>query len=162
MNPGNGPENSTRGQEPREDSGFDLSNPTRSFVSTVRGVLLGPVGFFRRLPPREGSLWSPVVFALLCILISLPLSLLVLPYDPLAGNEAGVEGFAELFPVVRSLAGLGGAAVIFLASLSALFGLFISIAIYHIWTRIAVWPTNTDFSTTIHVTVYTTAAFART
>ena len=101
MIPGSGPENSTRGEEPREDTGFDLSNPTWSFVSTVRGVLLNPGDFFRRLPPREGNLWSPVVFALLCILISLPLSLLVLPYDPLAGNEAGVEGFAGLFPGVR-------------------------------------------------------------
>ncbi len=159
MNPGSGPENSTRGEEPREDAGFYLSNPTWSFVSTVRIVLLSPADFFRRLLPREGSLWSPVVFALLCILISLPLSLLVLPYDPLTGNEAGVEGFADLFPGVRSSAGAAGLAVIFLvlASLGALLGLFVSAAVYHVLVRIAVRPTNTDFYATLRVISYTSA-----
>lgn len=156
MNPGNGPEDSTREQEPREDVGFDLSDPTRSFVGTVRGVLLRPADFFRRLPPREGSLWSPVVFALLCILISLPLALLVLPYDPLAGNEAGVEGFADLFPGVRSSAGVFGLAMVFLilASLGALLGLFVSAAVYHLLVRLAVRPTSTDFYTTLRVVSY--------
>ena len=99
---------------------------------------------------------EPGDVAVLCVLISLPLSLLVLPYDPPAGNEAGVEGFVDLYPGVRSLAGV---AIIFLilASLGALLGLFISAAIYYILPRIAVWPTNTDFYTTLRVTFYTSA-----
>lgn len=62
---------------------------------------------------------------------------------------------------MRSLVGLVGVAVIFLASLSALLGLFISVATYHIWTRIAVWPMNTDFYTTIRVIIYTSAALCK-
>ena len=100
---------------------------------------------------------EPGDVAVLCVLISLPLSLLVLPYDPPAGNEASVEGFAELFPGVRYLAGLVGAAVLFLASLSALLGLFISAAACHILPRIAVRPTNDDFYTTLRVICYTSA-----
>jgi hypothetical protein len=62
------------------------------------------------------------------------LALLVVPHDSLDGGEPSFEGFANLFPEVRSSAGVAGVSVIFLilASLSALPSLFISAAIYHI------------------------------
>lgn len=70
MDSGNG----SGGREPRGDVGFDLSNPAGSFVRTVREVLLEPVRFFRRLSGERYVSWNPVVFALLCVLISAPLA----------------------------------------------------------------------------------------
>ncbi len=150
-----------RGREPREDEAFDLSNPARSFVSTVQGVLLEPVGFFRRLP-RRGRVLNPVVFALVCALVSAPLSLLAAPFDPLVNDDA---------PDIRdSLARLvaepGGSmaavvvvvlAVLILVPLLALLVLYISAAIYHILVWIFVRPTDTGFETTLRVVAYTSA-----
>jgi len=53
----------------------------RSFVSTVRRVIFEPTGFFRDLAPR-GRVRGPLVFALLCVLISLPLATFAAPFDP--------------------------------------------------------------------------------
>lgn len=150
------------GQEPREeDAGFDRANPLTSFVRTVREVLFEPVGFFRRLP-RVGMSWSPVVFALVCSLISAPFAFLAAPYDPLAGNEASFESFVGLFSDIRSSAGLAGVAAVaaiflILAPLSALLGLFISAAIIHILVKIFVRPADTGFYTTLRVVCYTSA-----
>jgi hypothetical protein len=64
---------SDRGREPREeDAGFTLANPLASFPRTVCEVLFEPVGFFHRLSGKRGVSWSPVVFALICALISAP------------------------------------------------------------------------------------------
>lgn len=84
-----------------------------------------------------------------------------MPYDPPAGNEASVEGFAELFPGVRSLAGVVAVIFLIFASLSALLSLFISVAIYYILTRITVRPATTDFYTTLRVIFYTSAALCK-
>jgi hypothetical protein len=64
----------------RSSSGgeFEFSNPVGSFVDVVQRVVLGPVRFFAGLP-RSGTLLNPLVFALICIVISALLSgLLVL------------------------------------------------------------------------------------
>jgi hypothetical protein len=63
--------------------GFVLSNPTRSFVSTIRVLLFEPTSFFHCLPPG-GSLRNPLVFALRCFLISFALAVLIIPLNPLA------------------------------------------------------------------------------
>jgi hypothetical protein len=52
---------------------FDLSNPVNSFVDVVRRVVLQPVRFFAGVP-RSGSLLNPLVFALVCVVISAILS----------------------------------------------------------------------------------------
>ena len=52
---------------------FDLSNPVGSFVDVVRRVVLEPVRFFAGAP-RSGSLLNPLVFALICVVISAILS----------------------------------------------------------------------------------------
>jgi hypothetical protein len=70
-------------QDPGGNEGFVLSNPVRSFVGTVRAVLLEPTSFFRRRPPR-GSRRSPLVFALVCFLISLAFVILNVSRNPLA------------------------------------------------------------------------------
>ena len=100
---------------------------------------------------------SPVVLALACVLISIPLALFVVPRDSLGGDEPSFEGFANLFPSMRSSAGVVGVVVYFLilAFLRALLGLLFSAAIYIILVRILVQPTNTYVYTTLCAISYT-------
>ena len=51
---------------------YDLSDPVNGFVDLVRRVVLQPSAFFAALP-RQGSLLSPLVFALICIEVSVVL-----------------------------------------------------------------------------------------
>ena len=48
---------------------FELSDPVNSFFDVVRSVILQPVRFFAGLP-RSGALLNPLLFALICIVIS--------------------------------------------------------------------------------------------
>jgi hypothetical protein len=48
---------------------YNLSDPVNSFVDVVRRVVLQPTAFFAGLP-RQGSVLGPLVFALICIEIS--------------------------------------------------------------------------------------------
>jgi hypothetical protein len=48
---------------------YNLSDPVNSFVDVVRRVVFQPAAFFAGLP-RQGSLLNPLVFALICIEIS--------------------------------------------------------------------------------------------
>src|SRR5215217_2694498 len=48
---------------------YDLSDPLNSFVDVVRRVVLQPTTFFAGLP-RQGSFLGPLVFALICIEVS--------------------------------------------------------------------------------------------
>jgi|SRR5215203_5057122 len=48
---------------------YDLSDPVSSFADVVRRVVGQPQAFFAGLP-RQGSLLGPLVFALVCIEIS--------------------------------------------------------------------------------------------
>jgi hypothetical protein len=48
---------------------YDLSDPVNSFVDVVRRVVFQPTVFFAALP-RQGNLLNPLVFALICIEIS--------------------------------------------------------------------------------------------
>jgi hypothetical protein len=133
----------------------------RSFVGTVRRVLFTPVGFFRRLPRRDKAL-NPIVFALVCALISAPLAFLAAPFDPLTRDE-----MSDLRDsLVRLVAEPGGSvaavivvilAVLVLAPMLVLLGLYISAAIYHILVWIFVRPTDTGFEATLRVISYTSA-----
>jgi hypothetical protein len=48
---------------------YDLSDPLNSFVDVLGRVVLQPRAFFAGLP-RQGSLLGPLVFALMCIEVS--------------------------------------------------------------------------------------------
>ena len=48
---------------------YDLSDPVGGFADVVRRVVLQPQAFFAGLP-RQGSLLGPLVFALVCIEVS--------------------------------------------------------------------------------------------
>ena len=55
---------------------YTLSDPINSFIDIVRRVVLQPAGFFARLP-LNGNFVSPLVFALICIEISVILGWLL-------------------------------------------------------------------------------------
>src|SRR5215204_1294851 len=51
---------------------YDLSDPLNSFVDVVRRVVLQPTTFFAGLP-GQGSFLGPLVFALICVEVSVVL-----------------------------------------------------------------------------------------
>jgi len=119
------------------------------------------MGFFRRLP-RRGRDLNPVVFALVCALISAPLSLLATPFDPLAGDDTSDLRDS----LARLVAEPGGSvaavivvvlAVLVLAPLLALLVLYISAAVYHVLVWIFVRPADTGFEATLRVVAYISA-----
>ena len=63
---------------------YNLSDPLNSFVEVVRRVVFQPSTFFAGLP-RQGSLLSPLVFALVCTEISVLLVGLLTFLDVPAG-----------------------------------------------------------------------------
>lgn len=135
--------------------GFNASEPLRSFPATVRKVLVEPRAFFRGMAVRD-SLWNPLVFAIVCALISLPLTYLVAPLDPFAGSG---ESFGGLFEGIgdRSLASVVALifVVVLLAPLFVLLGIYVGAAIYHILIGIFVGRGNAGFDATLRVYAYT-------
>lgn len=62
--------------------GFNVSSPLRSFVRTVRAVVIDPGRFFRELS-RQQAPNNPVLFAGVCLLISYLLPELLTLLNPL-------------------------------------------------------------------------------
>lgn len=141
------------------DRGFDLSNPLRSFMATVRAVLFAPAGFFRRLPPR-GSDRNPMIFGLICYVVYLSLTLLAAPFDPLAltspppANEALTRVLSELGPAGTVLLVV---IIVVLLPLLLVPGLYLQAIAYHLLIGIFVRPTATDFEATLRVFAYSRA-----
>ncbi len=101
-----------------------------------------------------------MAFVILCALISF---LLTAAFDPLVGD--GTPNITD--PLAGLVSETGGAvtavlvlvlAVLILAPLYALIGLYIGAAIYHILVRIFVRPTDTNIYTTLRVVAYTAVA----
>ena len=130
---------------------FDLSNPVSSFLDVVRRVVLQPVRFFAGLP-RSGVLLSPLLFALICIVISAILSAVLV----LAGVQEN-PGFnpnpQNALPSVFT-PGSAWAAIIF-APIGGTIGLFVVAAIQQLLVRLVVGPNNSGFGATFRVASYT-------
>ena len=145
------------GQMNSMSQGFRLSEPLRSFASTVRRVLLEPVAFFRNMD-RTDSLWNPIVFVMVCDLASFLLTYLVAPLDPFAGES---EGFGGLLAWIgdRSLASVAVLVLsaLVLAPLFVVLGLYFGAAIYHILVGVFAEGTNAGFDATLRVYAYTGA-----
>jgi hypothetical protein len=130
---------------------FDLSNPVNSFVDVVRRVVLQPVRFFAGLP-RSGTLLNPLVFALVCILISAILSgLLVL---------VGVQQNPGFNPnpqnaIPSTFAPTSALASILFAPIGGTIGLFVAAAIQQLLVRLIVGENNSGFASTFRVASYT-------
>ena len=108
------------------ETGFDTSRPVESFVRVVRGVLLAPARFFAGLGgPRPDGVKGPLIFAIICGFISLPLVVLAEPYDPLPAGQPTLRlDLLSLFggnPVGSILIAIG---------LVVLFPLFIVLVVY--------------------------------
>ena len=69
---------------------FDFSDPVGSFTSTVRNVLLSPRDFFSGIAVG-GSLKNPLVFGIVCLLVSALLGGFI-SYLNVPGSESWVTG----------------------------------------------------------------------
>ncbi len=129
---------------------YELSNPVNSFVDVVRRVVLGPVRFFAGLP-RSGTLLNPLVFALICIVISALLSgLLVL---------TGVQQNPGFNPnpqnaIPSTFAPTSALASILFAPIGGAIGLFVAAAIQQLLVRLVVGTENSGFGSTFKVASY--------
>lgn len=132
----------------RSSSGgdYDLSDPVGSFTDVVRRVVLQPRDFFAGLP-RQGSLLGPLVFALVCIEISVLLVGLLTFLDVPGGATSlvgtrGDQGF---------LAFLGGLVV---APIAGAVGVFLTALITHLLVALVVGSGHSGFGATFRVVAY--------
>lgn len=129
---------------------FELSNPVNSFVDVVRRVVLGPVRFFAGLP-RGGTLLNPLVFALICILISAILSGVLVLADVQQNpgfNPNPQNAIPSTFAPTSALA-----SIIF-APIGGAIGLFVAAAIQQLLVRLVVGENNSGFASTFRVASY--------
>jgi hypothetical protein len=132
----------TGGNQPAR-AGFEPSNFLRSFVGTVRAVVLEPAGFFRDLR-RQGSSGSFVLFAVICFVINFPLVEIATP--------------AQLWLLGETYPGLGRAFWILLV-LSPLFAwivVYLSAAFQHLFVMIFARPRG-GFDETLRASAYASA-----
>jgi hypothetical protein len=137
------------GGSPRGPAGaggeFNLQDPIGSFISTVRSVLLNPVGFFRGIA-RRGDFVNPLVFALLCALIS--------------GILGGIISFVFLLALGQDFGGAFGGLILDIIRtliLAAIY-LFIGAGITHLLVMLFVKPANAGFEATFRVASYVQVA----
>jgi hypothetical protein len=125
---------------------YDLSDPLNSFVDVVRRVVFQPSAFFAGLP-RQGSLLSPLVFALVCIEISVLLVGLLTFLDVPGGitwlfGARGNQGF---------LAFLGGLVI---APIAGAVGVFLTALVTHLLVILVVGSGHSGFGATFRVVSY--------
>ena len=131
--------------------GFDLSNPANSFVDVARRVALQPVRFFRGLP-RDQNLLNPLVFALVCIVVSAILSglLVLLGVQQNPGfNPNPQNAIPSTFAPTSALAS------ILFAPIGGAIGIFVAAAIQQLLVRLVVGENNQGFASTFKVASYT-------
>lgn len=139
-----------RGPAPAPSSGgeFNLQDPVNSFISTVREVLLNPVGFFRNMR-RQGDFINPLVFAIICGVVNGILGGIVSFLFSLA--FAGDPDFG----VAGSLGGL--ILNIILAPIYVILAVGIASGIYHLLVLLFIRPGNAGFEATFRMVSYVQA-----
>jgi hypothetical protein len=130
---------------------FELSDPVNSFFDVVRSVVLQPVRFFAGLP-RSGALLNPLLFALICIMISAILSAVLV----LLGVQAN-PGFNPnpQNAIPSTFVPTSAIASIILAPIGGTIGLFVAAAIQQLLVRLIVGANNSGFGATFRVASYT-------
>jgi hypothetical protein len=130
---------------------YDLSDPINSFGDVVRRAVLQPVRFIAGVP-RSGSLLNPLVFALVCVVISAILSAILV----LAGvqqnpgfNPNPQNALPSIFAPGSALFG------IVFAPIGGAIGLFIIAAIQQLLVRLIVGESNSGFGAMFRVASYT-------
>ena len=127
---------------------FNLQDPVNSFISTVRGVILNPVGFFRGIA-RQGDFVNPLIFALICGVVN--------------GILGGIVGFLISLAFAGDpdfgLAGSFGSLILntILAPIYVIVALGIVSGIYHLLVLLFVRPSNAGFEATFRVVSYVQA-----
>jgi hypothetical protein len=125
---------------------YNLSDPVNSFVDVVRRVVFQPAAFFAGLP-RQGSLLNPLVFALICIEISVILVGLLTFIDVPGGitslfGARGNQGF---------LAFVGG---LVLAPIAGAVGVFLTALVTHLLVMVVVGSGHSGFGATFRIIAY--------
>ncbi len=130
---------------------FELSDPVNSFFGVVRGVVLQPVRFFAGLP-RSGALLNPLLFALICIVISAILSgvLVLLGVQRAPGFNPNPQN-----AIPSTFAPTSAIASIIFAPIGGTIGLFVTAAIQQLLVRLIVGASNSGFGATFRVASYT-------
>jgi hypothetical protein len=130
---------------------YNLSNLVGSFVDVARRVLFQPASFFAAMP-RSGPLLNPLVFALICIEISVLLSALLV----LVGVQRNPGFNPNPQTALPSVYTPGSALLsIILAPIFGAIGLFIAAAIQQLLVRLVVGANNSGFAATFRVAAYT-------
>lgn len=130
---------------------YDLSNPVNSFPDVVRTVVLQPVRFFAGLP-RTGSLLNPLVFALVCVVVSAILSAVLV----LAGVQQNPGFNPNPQNAIPSVFAPGSALLgILFAPIGGAIGVFVAAAIQQLLVRLIVGANNSGFGSTFRVVSYT-------
>jgi hypothetical protein len=130
---------------------YVLSDPVGSFLDVVRRVVVQPASFFAAMP-RRGPLLNPLVFALICIVISTILSALVV----LLGVQENPGFNPNPQTALPSVYTPGSAlASIVLAPILGAIGLLIAAAVQQLLVRLIVGANNSGFGATFRVASYT-------
>jgi hypothetical protein len=125
---------------------YDLSDPVNSFVDVVRRVVLQPTAFFAGLP-RQGNLLNPLVFALICIEISVILIGLLTFIDV----PGGITWFFGARGNQGWLAFLGG---VVLAPIAGAVSIFLTALVTHLLVMIVVGSSHSGFGATFRIVAY--------
>lgn len=134
---------------------FEPQRPVGSFLAVTREVLLSPTRFFSTIR-REGLLSGPVLYAVLCATLVVPLGG---AYDVLL---LALRGNLGEFSVLGGLAGLRGALaagllLLLLSPLVALLGLYVGSAVSQILVRVVVGRANAGYYATFRAGAYVSA-----
>jgi hypothetical protein len=125
---------------------YALSDPVNSFVDVVRRVAFQPAAFFSGLP-RQGSLLNPLVFALICIEVSVILVGL-LTFIDVPGGITSLFGARGNQGVLAFLGGL------VLAPIAGTIGVFLTALVTHLLVIIVVGPGHSGFGATFRIVAY--------
>ncbi|HZY66798.1 MAG TPA: YIP1 family protein [Rubrobacteraceae bacterium] len=122
---------------------FTYADPLPSFVGTVRDLVTRPVGFFRGIA-RRGDYANPLVFALVCAVIS-----------------AVIGGFLG---VLYATVGIGDTTVgeavgafvasMFFTPIIFAIALFVGAGVLHLLVALIIKPADTGFEATFRVVSY--------
>ncbi|MGI9050681.1 MAG: YIP1 family protein [Rubrobacteraceae bacterium] len=143
-NPGEDPGRASIGSVTAE---FTYTDPVQSFVGTVREMVTRPVGFFRGIA-RRGDFVNPLIFALVCALISASIGgFLGILYAIVGIGDGGIVGATGA--VVASM---------FFTPIISAIALFICAGILHLLVALIIKPVDTGFEATFRVVSYANVA----
>ena len=125
---------------------YDLSDPVNGFVDIVRRVVLQPRAFFAGLP-RQGSFLGPLLFALICIEVSVFLVGLLTFLD-VPGGVTWLFGARQDQGLLEFLGGL------VVAPIAGAVGLFLAALVTHVLVILVVGSGHSGFGATFRVVCY--------